>query len=307
VKVTNEFKIGLVIVSAISFLFFGVNYLKGIDIFKTYTTFYAIYKNAEGINKSDWVVINGVKVGVVRNVKLNKLTKNDILIEFSVSDRSLKIPENSTALFRSRDLLGTKCIEIVVGDSQTFASDGDTLTSAVATSVTDDISSSIAPMKTKAESFFNRIDKNLDTTFIALNQTLRSITALTTDLNKQLNNNKLSLDRTFKNFEQISGNLASNSERLNRSIKNFESISDSLNKANLKQTIEETRKTVKEMQAVMKKINSGEGTMGKLVNDKTLYNNLNRLSADLDSLAIDFKKHPKRYVHFSVFGKNEKK
>jgi len=306
VKISKEFKIGLLIFSAIAFLFFGVNFLKGIDIFQPYKKYYAIYPNVEGLSTSDYVLVNGLKVGIVNKINFMKTNPSKMIVEFSVTNKRFDIPKNTKAVFRSRDILGTKCIELRIGDSQELAENYDTLIAETASSVLDDFSNSIAPLKGKSEAFFTKIDLNLDSTFAELNNSLRNLSKASNEVALMLSSEKDEIHNSLKNVEKISNDLAQNSQKIGKIIDNLEATSDSLKTADLKKTLTSTRAAVDNLNAVMIKINKGEGTMGKLVNDKQLYGNLTKSTASLDSLLVDMKKNPKRYVHFSVFGKKDK-
>ena len=181
--------------------------------------------------------------------------------------------------------------------------------------IADQLSKELLPTKTKAENLIVSIDSIMQTIQSVIGKgsknnlkaIIENLKSTTENVDGLVAEQKIRLSSIMANIESISGGLRKNESKLNHIIQNFDAISDSLAKANLKSTINKTDKTMNELSAIMEKINSGKGSLGMLVNNDSLYVNLNSTSKDLDKLFIDLKENPNRYVHFSVFGKKEKK
>jgi len=294
--ISKEVKIGAIVFSGIIVLYFGINYLKGKDFFSSEKHVYALYERVEGLAPSNIIEINGLKAGFVREIKLLPDHSGRILVTMNLQS-GLKIPRNSVAQIYSTDLLGTKGIRLIFGTSKEDLQDGDTLFADLQKSLSEEVNAQVAPVKQKAENLLASLDsvaqilrdvfneetkQNLKNSFASISTSLRSIQKITTNID------------TLK-IKQILANVESFTH-------NFSAISDTLKRANLAGTIENLKKTVDEASAVFEKINKGKGSMGKLMNDDSLYVNLNAASKSLDELLKDLKANPKRYVHISVFG-----
>ena len=292
----KESKIAIVVIIAIFLLVWGIKFLKGTSLFSREQTFYAVYTDVEGLIPSNSVLLNGYKLGTVQSINLMN-DKGDVLVEFTV-ERSVKLPKNTVAEVASSDLLGGKAIRIHLGDSKEYAKDGDTLQSAIEAGMLQQLG--VENMKTQ------------------LIVTLASVDTLIGNLNQMLNEqNQQHISNTLDNVEKITGNLshatkdinaliATNKESVNIILANLEQVTDSLTKIQLTETVANANKMIDELTMVAQKLNQGEGTAGKFINDDAVYKNIEEVTANLNKLAIDLKEHPKRYVHFSVFGKKDK-
>lgn len=292
----KESKIAIVVIIAIFLLVWGIKFLKGTSLFSREQTFYAVYTDVEGLIPSNSVLLNGYKLGTVQSINLMN-DKGDVLVEFTV-ERSVKLPKNTVAEVASSDLLGGKAIRIHLGDSKEYAQDGDTLQSAIEAGMLQQLG--VENMKTQ------------------LIVTLASVDTLVGNLNQMLNEqNQQHISNTLDNVEKITGNLshatkdinaliATNKESVNIILANLEQVTDSLTKIQLTETVANANKMIDELTMVAQKLNRGEGTAGKFINDDAVYKNIEEVTANLNKLAIDLKEHPKRYVHFSVFGKKDK-
>ena len=292
----KESKIAIVVIIAIFLLVWGIKFLKGTSLFSREQTFYAVYTDVEGLIPSNSVLLNGYKLGTVQSINLMN-DKGDVLVEFTV-ERSVKLPKNTVAEVASSDLLGGKAIRIHLGDSKEYAKDGDTLQSAIEAGMLQQLG--VENMKTQ------------------LIVTLALVDTLIGNLNQMLNEqNQQHISNTLDNVEKITGNLshatkdinaliATNKESVNIILANLEQVTDSLTKIQLTETVTNANKMIDELTMVAQKLNQGEGTAGKFINDDAVYKNIEEVTANLNKLAIDLKEHPKRYVHFSVFGKKDK-
>lgn len=308
-KISREVKIGFVAIITIAVLIWGWNFLKGVNIFKPTSKYYTVYNNIQGLIESGAVILNGYKVGHVSKITFNREDYSRIAVEVTL-DENVRLPVGTALLIRSSSLVsGIKDVKIVLGEGPGFYEPGDTLAGAIEAELGD----IIGTIKDKAETVLTRVDSTL----AAVNQVLdgparQHLKATLADLSVtagQLSGSLEpggSLDRSFNNLASVSGNLKNNNENLSNTLQNLSSLSDSLEKADIRAVIEKADETFDKLEMTITKIQKGEGTAGKLVSNDSVYNNLNSALYSLDSLLIDLREHPKRYVHFSVFGKKDK-
>lgn len=316
-KLSKEVKVGLLITGAIAALLWGMNYLKGVDVFTGLNTYYAVYPDVEGLSPSSGIFLSGVKIGQVQKIEFVPDNSGMILATLSVRSK-IFIGSGSIARIVSADLLGGRSIDIILDNSATPAVDGDTLQSEVQTTLTDQI----MPVKDKAESLMASIDslaaslnevlgpknrKNLDSSFENLDKTLKNLESASKSLDYMVSSDQGKLKKIIDNVESITSNIKNNNEELSNALKNISSITDSLAKSNLASTVNNANLTLKQTAAIMEKINKGEGSVGMLINNDSLYNALEKSAVDLDKLLVDLKENPKRYVHISVFGGGKSK
>tara|TARA_X000000950_G_scaffold74611_2_gene93117 strand:- start:7323 stop:8270 length:948 start_codon:yes stop_codon:yes gene_type:complete len=305
-RISREIKTAFLVLGGIALFIYGFSFLKGSSLFENDKIIYTVYEEVEGLVPGAKVSINGLTVGKITEIDfLSNSTK--ILITMSIRDE-LNFSNKSTALLYETGLIGGMAVAIQpVFDKGKAIVTGDTLMSEVKPGLTELINRQIEPLQAKissmlssADSLFLGVSNVLDNdTQLNLKNTLENLSLTTKNLNKAslslieiLDENQTNLNNTFSNFADTSANL--------------KSITDSIADAKIAVTINEFNKTVQGLNAVVSSIENGEGTLGKLVNDEVLYQNLTKASYELESLLGDLKNHPKRYVHFSLFGKKEK-
>jgi phospholipid/cholesterol/gamma-HCH transport system substrate-binding protein len=312
-KITNETKVGVLAAVAITVLIVGYSFLKGNDVFSRENEFYAIYPRVDGLTVSKPVLVNGYQIGRVSDLTLQ--ADGRILVQFKVNPE-YGIPKNTIAKLESTDLLGGKAIVFELGNGSDMAADGDTLNA----NVKKDLMDQVEPVQKKAEQIISRMDsvltsvnstlspefqRNFDRSFASIARTLETLEKTTQTVDGLVTNQSSKISVIITNLESISTNLKNNSSTITKIVNNFDKISDDVTKANFAQTITEANKAVADLQVVINKVNSGNGTLGQLINDERMYNNLNNAAANLDKLIVDLKANPKRYVSFSVFGGNK--
>lgn len=312
-KYSKEIKVGVIVTLAIAGAIWGINYLKGRDLFSNSNTYYVVYSEINGLAKSNTVTINGYKVGQVDKISFLPDNSGRILIELNISSSTF-VSKDAKAIIASADLLGTKVVQLQFGESKIAAVDEDTL----AGDLEKAMMAQIEPVKVKMENLMTSIDSlvnnlnttlnaqnrvNIDQSFSSLTSTLKHLDRISFTLDEMTTTENGKIKTALTDVNAITSNLANNNEKINKIINNMASLSDSLAAANLKSAIDNLNKNMSEFAVMLDKVNKGEGSLGKLMNDDKLYTNLNSSSAHLDSLLIDFKENPKRYVHFSVFGK----
>jgi phospholipid/cholesterol/gamma-HCH transport system substrate-binding protein len=287
----------------------GINYLKGIDIFKSTDHYYTVYGNVKGLVENATVYLNGYKVGQVAKIEFDKENMENIVVEISL-EQNLKLKKNTSLILRSGGIIsGTKDIDILPGNGSGYYEPGDTLPSAIQVELTD----YIEPIKVKIESVITAVD----TLMLAMNDLLdnntrRNLQGTIANLHQATASLKTSLQpsgslsNSFGNLDSLTENLRKSNEDISKILKNFAAVSDTLKQADLKTLINNASETFARTSDLFASINKGEGTAGKLIMNDSVYHNLNGALASLDSLLIDLREHPKRYVHLSVFGKKDK-
>ncbi|MDC6352751.1 MlaD family protein [Zeaxanthinibacter sp. PT1] len=305
-KLSREIKTGIIVIGGILLFMLGFSYLKSSPLFDNSKTFYAVYKNVGGLQPGTQVSINGFTVGTVNGIKFKDATGN-LVVTFSV-DNKFEFSQNSTAELYDTGIIGGKGIQIhPVFDGAPMAKSGDTLPSNTRPGLTDLVQQKLSPLQMKVEGAVSNADsllanvnevldadtkKNLRETIRGLNAVVGSFQQSANTLNNILEENKSGLDSSITNFNTMTTNLAE--------------VSGTLAEADLGATIAKLETTVANLDKVLAKIEQGDGSLGKLVNDKVLYNNLSSASQELELLLQDFRLNPKRYVNVSVFGKKQK-
>jgi phospholipid/cholesterol/gamma-HCH transport system substrate-binding protein len=310
VKIANETKVGILAAFSIAVLIIGYNFLKGNSIFSSETVLYARYTRVDGLGVSKPVLINGFQIGRVDKLVLQP--NGEIVATLKIKGK-YDIPKNSIARLEGTDLLGSKAIVMALGTGTDFAQDGDTLNS----NVEKNLMEAVQPVQKKAELIIGKMDsiltsvntilnpdfqKNVNKSFNSIASTLASLEGTSKKVDGLVGTEGKRISAILANAESISSNLKNNNDKINAILNNINTITDQVAAANFKQTIDNANKAVADLQGIVTKVNDGKGTLGLLVNDTKMYDNLNNASKNLDNLIIDLKENPKRYVHFSVFG-----
>ncbi len=305
-KLSRELKTGIIAIGGILLFILGFSYLKATPLFDNSKTFYAVYKNVGGLQPGTQVSINGFAVGKVNDIRFKDMGGN-LLVTFSV-DNSFEFSKNSVAELYDTGIIGGKGIQIIpVFDNAVMAVSGDTLLTNTKPGLTDLVQKNLAPLQSKVEGAVSNADsllvnfndilddktkKDLQNSISGLNELINSFKITTNSLNSLMANNKDQLEASLANIKTIT--------------ENFSKISGSLSEAGLDKSIVSLQKTVNNLDKLLMKIDKGEGTLGKLMNNEELYDNLAEASKELDLLLQDFRLNPKRYVNVSVFGKKQK-
>lgn len=315
-KLNREIKIGILMVATIMVFIWGYSFLKGKNMFKPVKSYYVLYERVGGLIESGHVILSGYKVGYVDGIRFTD-DLQQLVVKISVESR-FSLPEGTVAKIISSDLLGTKSIELLPGTSHRRVSPGDTLLADIEPDLKEEINLQILPLKLRAEDMMASMDSVLIIFQAILDQDFRESFAASIDNIGQtvssLQRSVYSVDtlltlegsrfnRIMHNLESISGNLAAGNEDINTILSNFASVSDSLARSELLSTINNLNDVLAESSQLIDNINRGEGSMGKLITDEELYNNLESATKNLDLLLIDLKERPGRYVNFSIFGR----
>jgi phospholipid/cholesterol/gamma-HCH transport system substrate-binding protein len=308
-KISREFKIGLVALIAVVLAVWGINFLKGINVLKPTDKYYAVYGNVKGLIESAVVYLNGYKVGNVSRIEFDEKNLKRVVVEISL-EKKVKLPRNTSIVVRSGSLIsGSKDIDLLLGEGPGYYESGDTLPSGIQVELSDYID----PIRAQVESLITSVDTLMVSLGVLIDsKTRENLQGTIASLNEAMHSLRLSLQpsgalsQSFTNLASITDNLKKSNAEISNVLHNFSAVSDSLRQADLKALIKHADETFASTSEIFDKINQGEGTAGQLMVNDSLYNNLNSALASLDSLLIDLREHPKRYVHLSVFGKKDK-
>lgn len=306
-KISREVKTAILVISGIILFIYIYNFLKGDNLLTASRVYYAYYDNVEGLTPSTPVTINGLNVGKVQTITFDDDGSGRLLVKMMV-ENDFKFSENSTAELYEAGLIGGKAIAIVpANDGAPIAKDEAVLKSEIKAGLSELVNRRLTPLQEKIENTMVSSDSlltNVNTIFDAdtkqnlqdaiaeLKQTIIVFKEVGNNVNALVSQNDEKLGRTLDNFENVSSDLAQ--------------ISDSLARADLAGTLKELQGAVDNFNQLLASVNNGEGSIGKLLNDDKLYSNLEGATLQLELLLQDIKLNPKRYVHFSVFGKKPK-
>lgn len=301
-KISYEIKTAVLVLLGILMFIIGFSYLKGNHVFISDRTFYAIYDDVEGISKGTPVTISGFNVGSIQNIEFFNDSEK-LLVKFRVENK-INFSKNSIAQIYETGLIGGKALAVITKPG-IVAKSGDTLSSAIAPGLTELVNDKLSPLQEKIESTFVSADSLL----IAINnildnQTQSNIKNTFEDLSETVENVKF-LTSKFENLLEENENKISNIiNRIDITSSNLSNFSNSF--ADLEKTIENFSKTSDNLNLILSEISSGNGTFNKLIFDDSIVNSLNSASENINLLLEDLRLNPKRYVHFSLFGKKNK-
>ena len=304
---SKEIRTGIIAIFTIVVLIYGINYLKGLNILDKNRIFHAKYDNIDGLLKGSVISLNGFNVGIVSNISLQ--SDNSLLVSVKINE-DFDVPANSILKISNQDLMGTKGISVILGNSDLLAKNNDTLIAEIENSLQDEVNKQILPLKNKAEGLISSVDslmviftsvlntdarknlassfKNLDETFILMSESMK-------ELNKLVVTNEKNISNSIKNFESITGNISDNNESIENILKKMSSISDSVSSKDIGDII-------KNLNNITNKISVGQGNLGLLNSDDQLYRNIEKTTNDISILVEEIKKDPKKYFNFSVLG-----
>ena len=317
-KIYNETKIGVLAVVGVALLVVGFYFLKGKNLFNKENNLYAVYQDVQGLAKSNPVVINGLQIGRIESLDGGKDMKSIIVTVNLFND--INIPDNSLAVINP-NLLGSTSMEIQLGSSNKYLQSGDTLITTLSSGAFDEALKIINPVLYEVrnavkslDSVFNIVTGVFDPTtknnvkgIVAnLNTITASFAISAASLQHMMNAQNGALSKSLDNVNIFTANLNSDNEKLISILENAKVASQKLAELNLNSTIDSLNIAINNFKEGSAKINSKDGSLGLLLNDKTLYNNLEATANKLNILLDDIRVHPKRYVNISIFGKKDK-
>lgn len=304
-KLSKEFKVGLFMVVTITLLYFGFNFLKGIDFFSSSNKYYAVYENVDKLTESNQIFLNGYAVGRVSKIQIQQRL-NRVLVELDI-DSEIVLTDSSVALLNG-ELLGGRFIQLMVGEGGTVLRPKDTIRSEVAKGIMDFFQQNAQPVASNLQITLQNLNiileglarntKRIDTMFLRLQNTPAI-------LNRTLTTANSNIDGLSESFRLVAGNLNGTLEELKPTLNNFRTLSDSLKMMQLNSTVNKAQQSLGKLNETLSRLNTGDNTMSKLITEDTLYTNLNQLLNSIDSLARHFNKNPKHFM--APLGKSQRK
>jgi phospholipid/cholesterol/gamma-HCH transport system substrate-binding protein len=311
-KISNETKVGILSITALTLLIVGFNFLKGKDLFNRSDKIYMEFTELGTLAKSNEVKINGYVIGKVYDLNVKDKDLTAVVATINLTS-DVNIPKDSKG-FISSSLLGTSTVVIEKGLSKEYLKPGDTLKTRIDSGILDDVKAQLTPTLGKVRDVLDSLKKTLsgvnsvlnDQTKAHLQQTFANLNQATNSLNKIMDEQNGPLAKSLNNVSSITENLKNNNDSITATISNAKRATEKFANLEIQPTIDTLNAAISQLKGVVAKMNSKEGTLGALINDKQLYNKLNDAILSAEILMDDLRAHPKRYVNISVFGKKDK-
>lgn len=309
-KISNEVKVGAVALITIVVFIWLFNFLKGKDYFKKTSYYYSVYDDIGGLAESSPVEINGFKVGIVQSIRLLNRTSGKLLVEYSVSN-NFKLPVNSVAEILPVSIIAGMKVQFNFGDGPGFYKAGDTIPGKLSKSIIVSIEEQFGPVKDKLvslvvvlDSVITAIDEVLDPGFRKnIDDIVKNLNSTTGSINEIVGSGETDLKNSVTNLARFSQMLSDNSPKISKAVTNLELITDTLAASDIYSSMANLKKTLEDTSEILGNLNDGKGSAGQLLTDDSLYSNLSGTLESLNLLLQDLKANPKKYVHFSLFGK----
>tara|TARA_S200000501_G_C20802148_1_gene734545 strand:- start:92 stop:982 length:891 start_codon:yes stop_codon:yes gene_type:complete len=293
VKKSNELLIGIFTCVLLVVLYWGVNFLKGENLFSNKKFFYAVYENVDGLTISRPVTINGFKVGQVANIDFNS-NNADLIVEVAIEE-DIPFSTNSILEIYDSDIMGSKSLELKFKSGNQMAKSGDTLVGSIASGLTSEVTEQ-----------FGSVKIGLDQLIISFDNVLKEIEILSSTANRLLTNNENQLLASVNNIESVSSVIESHTKSIDKIILNFSQITDSLSQIEYVSISNNMLKISKQLESILENVNNAEGTFGKVLHQDSIYNNLNTVINSMDNLLVDIQNNPKKYINLSIWGNDKK-
>jgi phospholipid/cholesterol/gamma-HCH transport system substrate-binding protein len=312
-KIANETKVGLMAVIALAGLILGFNFLKGSSLFQHPKKLYALFDNVDGMEVSNSVQIDGLSIG-----NISAITETDadlsrgILVTISLK-KDVHIPRNSIATLNP-GLLIYPTVVIARGDATDYLQDGDTLQTKQKPNIIAQVQQNIDPIIAKLNGTLTSLDSLIEViggmfdprTKNNFSAILANLAGSTAAMQKLLTDQTSYLAQSLRNLNDFTGNLAKNNDHITHTLDNMDKTTASLASVKIPETVQNLNSTLSDLRTAINHVNSTNGSLGLLINDKRLYQNMEATTRSLNTLLDDFRVHPKRYVNISVFGKKDK-
>lgn len=316
-KISNETKVGAITIFALAALILGFTFLKGKKLWSNDTLITGKYANVQGLQNSNPIIINGLQVGTVYKISTDK-TMREIMVDMNIT-KDILIPRNSIAIIKPSPL-GNTSIEIKLGNSNAYLDDKDTIYTETSSGVFDDVLKKVDPVLYEVRKAVTKIDTllgnfnsmldpkakgNIASVLANLNTVTTSMTLSTAYLNELLNTQTGSLAKSLDNVNLITANLAKNNDKINNVMNNLDVTTQKFSQLDIKRTLDSLQIAVNGFKQTVDKINNGDGTVGKFLNDPTFYKNLASTGNKLNILIDDIRVNPKRYFSISLIGRKQ--
>jgi phospholipid/cholesterol/gamma-HCH transport system substrate-binding protein len=310
-KISNEVKVGAATLLTLVVFIWLFNFLKGKDLLRTTANYYSVYDMIGGLEESSPVEVNGHKVGIVQSIEFLDPSSGKLLVTFSVR-KDFSIPKNTFAKVVPVSVLGGMKVQLVYGNGPGYYMHGDTLPGRCDAALTETIEKELMPLKDKISGLIISIDTVMqsvndimDSDFKKdLRGTMANLEGTTGSLNRTLGNKEKDLKSIIDNLNKFSKMLADNSASMGKTFTHLEEITDTLAAADIYGSVTRLKSSLENTSIMLENMNNGKGTAGQLLTNDSLYANLSASLESMNLLLKDMKENPKRYVHFSLFGKN---
>lgn len=303
-KISNEVKIGITALITILVFIWLYNFLKGKDLFSSTAHYYVVYDKVGGLAESSPIEVNGYKVGVVQSIRFIDPQSGRLLVTLSV-DKGFKLPEHTIAEITTATLIAGMKIQFVYGEGPGTYSNGDTIPGRLAESIISRLENELVPLKNKVTDLISVVDSIVGSINDVMDPQFRTNlrSGVASLSNTARNIEEAQLKETLENINRFTQMLAENSEKLTSTFNSLETIADTLAAADIYNSINKLKSSLEKAAVLIENLNEGQGTAGQLMTNDSLYKNLSSSLESLNLLLLDMKANPKRYVHFSLFGK----
>lgn len=307
--------IGITFIIAIVLFIWGYNFLKGINVFSKEIKYYAKYDDVSGLTVANPIMINGLRIGQVSRITFDPDMKGDIVVEMLLK-KDFPLPTNTVARIFSADLMGSKVIDLQLGDAKEYAHHGDTLASSMEATLKEEVNAQVQPIKLKAENLLSSIDslvtaiqtvfnesarENLKKSFNNISETFSNLESTTSNIDTLVDQQATRIGSILVNIDSVTYVLKENRENISNMIGNLEVFSDTLTKIDLAGTFNRANRSLDKLDSILTQINEGQGSIGMLMYNDTLYMEVEKSAEELNKLLKDIRENPKRYVKFSLF------
>jgi len=275
-------------------LYSGVNFLKGENVFSNKRFFYAIYENVDGLTISRPVTVNGFKVGQVSAIEFNSIEDATLIVQVAIEEDIFFSTDAILEIYDS-DILGAKSLELKMIDGRQIAVSGDTLFGSIATGLTSEVSEQ-----------FGSVKVGLDQLIISFDKVLKEVKDLSNTANRILLSNEAKLSYTLESIESISSTIQDQTSNINNTMSNISEFSNNLNSIDIVSFSDQMLIISEHIESVLNTLDSGNGSMQKLINEDSIYNDLSNTIQSMDNLLNDIRNNPKKYVNISLWGGDKK-
>jgi phospholipid/cholesterol/gamma-HCH transport system substrate-binding protein len=307
--------IGITFIIAVVLFIWGYNFLKGKNVFSKEIRYYATYEDVSGLTVANPIMINGLRIGQVSHISFSPDMSGEIVVEM-ILNRDFPLPKNTVARIFSADLMGSKVIDLQLGNDPEMAQHGDTLASSMEASLKEEVNAQVQPIKHKAENLLSSIDSlvtaiqtvfnenardNLAESFNNIRETFSNLENATSNIDTLVDQQTTRIGSILLNVDSVTYVLKENRESIAKVIKNLEVFSDTLTRVDVAGTFNRANKSLDRLDSILVTINEGQGTLGMLMHNDTLYLEVEKSASELNKLLKDIRENPKRYVKFSLF------
>lgn len=294
-KKLNELLIGVFLIALIFILYWGINFLKGENVFSNKRFFYAVYDNVNGLTRSRPVTINGFKVGQVSNIAFNPTENGNLIVEIALEE-DISFSNNAVLEIYDADIMGKKAVQLKLLDGSQIAISGDTLKGEIATGLTSEVSEQ-----------FGSVKIGLDQLIISFNKVLKEVNDLSNTANRILLSNEQRVSSSIQSIDLIAAEITNQTKHINNIITNMSQFSNDINSIDILSFSDKMITISNELEALLLKINEGQGSVSKLLNQDTIYQELSQTIQSMNGLINDIQENPKKYVNISLWGNDNKK